>query len=133
MKMAIQHSARNFRDVIHRVKPMKKSLTISGMPSASISMIASSRARRPPGSAHQLNDRGCHGMSEKLPQVPASRIFTLLKRKGFTCVRQSGNHKIFKNDSGTRVTVPDHAGKILHPKIVKQICKDADINPDELA
>ena len=28
--------------------------------------------------------------------------------------------------------MPDHAGKILHPKIVKQICKDADINPDEL-
>jgi predicted RNA binding protein YcfA (HicA-like mRNA interferase family) len=54
------------------------------------------------------------------------------KKKGFTCIRQGGSHKIFKNDSGTRVTVPDHAGKILHPKIVKQICKDAGINPDEL-
>jgi predicted RNA binding protein YcfA (HicA-like mRNA interferase family) len=71
-------------------------------------------------------------MSEKLPRVPAGRIISLLKKKGFTCIHQSGSHKIFKNDSGTRVTVPDHAGKILHPKIVKQICKDADINPDEL-
>jgi predicted RNA binding protein YcfA (HicA-like mRNA interferase family) len=71
-------------------------------------------------------------MSEKFPRVPASRIITLLKRKGFTCVRQSGSHKIFKNDSGIRVTVPDHTGKILHPKIVRQICKDAHINPDEL-
>ena len=71
-------------------------------------------------------------MSEKLPRVPASRIISLLKRKGFACVRQSGSHKIFKNNAGIRVTVPDHAGKILHPKIVKQICKDADINPDEL-
>ena len=71
-------------------------------------------------------------MSEKLPRVPASRIISLLKRKGFNCVRQSGSHKIFKNDAGIRVTVPDHAGKILHPKIVKQICKDANIDPDEL-
>jgi predicted RNA binding protein YcfA (HicA-like mRNA interferase family) len=71
-------------------------------------------------------------MSEKLPRIPANKIITLLIRKGFRCVRQSGSHKIFKNDSGTRVTVPDHVGKILHPKIVKQICKDADINPDEL-
>ena len=71
-------------------------------------------------------------MSEKLPRIPANKIITLLKSKGFTCVRQSGSHKIFKNDAGIRVTVPDPAGKILHPKIVKQICKDAGINPDEL-
>jgi predicted RNA binding protein YcfA (HicA-like mRNA interferase family) len=71
-------------------------------------------------------------MSEKLPRVPAGRIITLLKKMGFVCVRQSGSHKIFKNDAGTRVTVPDHSGKILHPKIVKQICKDANIIPDEL-
>ncbi|MCX6699384.1 MAG: type II toxin-antitoxin system HicA family toxin [Methanomicrobiales archaeon] len=64
--------------------------------------------------------------------VPATRIIAILKRKGFSCVRQSGSHKIFKNDFGTRVTVQDHAGKILHPKILKQICKDADIKPDEL-
>lgn len=71
-------------------------------------------------------------MSEKFPRIPASRIITLQKKEGFTCVRQSGSHKIFKNDAGIRVTVPDHTGKILHPKIVKQICKDANINPDEL-
>jgi len=45
---------------------------------------------------------------------------------------RAGVIKFKKNDSGIRVTVPDHAGKILHPKIVKQICTDADINPDEL-
>jgi predicted RNA binding protein YcfA (HicA-like mRNA interferase family) len=71
-------------------------------------------------------------MSEKLPRIPAERIIALLKRKGFSCVRQSGSHKIFKNGAGVRVTVPDHAGKILHPKIVKQICKDAGIDPGEL-
>jgi predicted RNA binding protein YcfA (HicA-like mRNA interferase family) len=71
-------------------------------------------------------------MSEKLPRVTADRIITLLKKRGFSCVRQSGSHKIFRNDAGVRVTVSDHAGKILHPKIVKQICRDAGISPDEL-
>jgi len=45
---------------------------------------------------------------------------------------KAGVTKFKKNDAGMRVTVPDHPGKILHPKIVKQICKDANINPDEL-
>jgi predicted RNA binding protein YcfA (HicA-like mRNA interferase family) len=35
-------------------------------------------------------------MSEKLPRVPAHRIITVLQRKGFTGVRQSGSHKILK-------------------------------------
>jgi predicted RNA binding protein YcfA (HicA-like mRNA interferase family) len=51
---------------------------------------------------------------------------------GLSVYAKNGSHKIFKNDSGIRVTVPEHSGKILHPKIVKQICKDANINPDEL-
>lgn len=71
-------------------------------------------------------------MSDKLPRIPAYKIITALERKGFTCVRQSGSHKIFRNDAGIRVTVPDHAGKIMHPKIVRQICKDTGIGPSEL-
>jgi predicted RNA binding protein YcfA (HicA-like mRNA interferase family) len=72
-------------------------------------------------------------MSEKLPRVPAKKIIALLEKKGFVLVRQSGSHKIYKNNSGIRVTVPDHAGKILHPKILSQICKDTGISPDELS
>ena len=71
-------------------------------------------------------------MSEKLPRVTAGRVIAILEKKGYTCIRQSRSHKIFRNDSGIRVTVPDHAGKILHPKIVKQICRDTGITPEEL-
>lgn len=71
-------------------------------------------------------------MSEKLPRVTADRIIAALQKRGFTCARQSGSHKIFKNDDDIRVTVPCHTGKILHPKITKQICKDAGIDPGEL-
>jgi len=73
-------------------------------------------------------------MSKKIPRVPADKIISILKKKKDSpAFRQSGSHKIFRNDSGIRVTVPDHTGKILHPKMVKQICKDAGINPGELS
>jgi predicted RNA binding protein YcfA (HicA-like mRNA interferase family) len=56
-----------------------------------------------------------------------------LEKKGFNLARQSGSHKIYKNSSGIRMTIPDHTGKILHPGILRQICKDAGISPDELS
>ena len=40
---------------------------------------------------------------------------------------------IYKNASGRRVTVPFHAQKILHPKLLRSILRDADIKPDRLS
>jgi predicted RNA binding protein YcfA (HicA-like mRNA interferase family) len=68
----------------------------------------------------------------RLPRVTAAQIIRVLEKKGFTLSRQSGSHMIFKNSAGRRVTVPFHAGKILHPKILKSIITDADISPEEL-
>ena len=65
-------------------------------------------------------------MSEKLPRVTAAEIIRALERGGFLLARQSGSHKIYKNDQGKRVTVPYHAGKIVHPKILRNILRDAD-------
>jgi len=56
-----------------------------------------------------------------------------LKRAGFSFVRQSGSHLILKNQAGKRVTLPTHAGKILHPKIVRAILNDADMTMADLA
>ena len=72
-------------------------------------------------------------MSPKLPRVTAREILQLLKKHGFEQVRSSGSHLILKNTSGQRVTVPYHAGKILHTKLLKSILRDADIDPDELS
>jgi len=46
---------------------------------------------------------------------------------GFVLVRQSGSHKIYKNKEGSRVTVPYHSGKILHPKVLRSILRDVDL------
>ncbi len=66
-------------------------------------------------------------MTEKLPRVTATDTIRVLEQIGFSLTRQSGSHKIYKNKEGKRVTVPYHSGKILHPKTLKSILRDADI------
>jgi len=69
-------------------------------------------------------------MSDRSPRVTAADVIRVLERLGFQLVRQSGSHKIYRNESGKRVTVPYHTGKILHPKILKSILRDADLTVD---
>jgi len=71
-------------------------------------------------------------MAGKTPRISAKEIIAVLQRDGFLCVRQSGSHKIFKNQMGRRVTVPFHGRKILHPKMLKSICDDMGIAIEEL-
>jgi len=71
-------------------------------------------------------------MSEKLPRLTATDIIRVLEKAGFFLSRQSGSHKIYKNNSGKRVTVPYHSGDILHPKVLKSIMKDADLSIEDL-
>ncbi len=71
-------------------------------------------------------------MTERLPRVTAVNIIKVLEGAGFSLSRQSGSHKIYKNKEGKRVTVPFHSGKILHPKILKSILRDADMTVEKL-
>lgn len=64
----------------------------------------------------------------KLPRVTAAEVIRVLERAGFTLSRQSGSHKIFMNKEGKRVTVPYHAGRILHPKVLRAILRDAGLS-----
>jgi predicted RNA binding protein YcfA (HicA-like mRNA interferase family) len=68
----------------------------------------------------------------KLPRVTAIQIIKVLEKRDFKLSRQSGSHKIYKDNRGKRVTVPYHSGKILHPKVLKSILSDAEISMEEL-
>jgi predicted RNA binding protein YcfA (HicA-like mRNA interferase family) len=68
----------------------------------------------------------------KLPRLTAREIIAVLEKKGFLLTRQSGSHKIYKDAAGKRVTVPFHAQKILHPKLLRSIMRDAGLEPEEL-
>jgi len=39
---------------------------------------------------------------------------------------------IYKNAAGKRATVPFHASRILHPKVVKSILRDAELTVERL-
>lgn len=71
-------------------------------------------------------------MTKGLPKLTAKEIITILEKLGFFLARQNGSHKIYKNKEGKRATVPFHAGKILHPKVLKSIIRDADISEERL-
>jgi predicted RNA binding protein YcfA (HicA-like mRNA interferase family) len=47
--------------------------------------------------------------------------------------RQGGSRIIYKNAEGKRATVPFHSAKILHPKVLKSILRDAGLNAEELS
>ena len=69
----------------------------------------------------------------RLPRLTAREICVVLEKLGFSIVRQSGSHIIYKNAEGKRATVPFHAGKILHPKVLKSILRDAGIGSEGLS
>ena len=68
----------------------------------------------------------------KLPRLTARQIVSALQKTGFSLARQSGSHMIYKNAAGRRVTVPFHASKILHPKVLRNILRDSDLSLQQL-
>ena len=70
-------------------------------------------------------------MSQRLPRVTAGKIIRVLEKAGFTLTRQSGSHKIYRSSTGKRVTVPYHKGKVLHPKVLASILKDANLSRED--
>lgn len=70
-------------------------------------------------------------MNRKPPRVTAAEAIKILERMGFSLARQSGSHKIYKDQQGRKVTVPYHAGKTLHPKVLKSILRDAGLSMEQ--
>ncbi len=58
----------------------------------------------------------------KVPRLSAIEAERLLLNNGFTLIRSKGSHRIYLKEN-TRIVLPFHSGKILHPKIIKQVLK----------
>lgn len=52
--------------------------------------------------------------------LTAKEAEKLLLKTGFVWVRTSGSHRVYMLGN-VRVVLPFHAGKSLHPKIVKEV------------
>lgn len=56
----------------------------------------------------------------KKPRLTAADAEKLLQKAGFVWVPSKGSHRIYQRGS-ERMVVPFRPGRVLHPKIVKQI------------
>jgi predicted RNA binding protein YcfA (HicA-like mRNA interferase family) len=61
----------------------------------------------------------------RLPRLTASEAEKLLLGSGFALVRTQGSHHIYRKGN-LRVVIPFHAGKTLHPKIIKEVLRAVD-------
>jgi predicted RNA binding protein YcfA (HicA-like mRNA interferase family) len=50
---------------------------------------------------------------------------------GFIEVRQRGSHKQFRHADGRVTTVSYHGGRDISPLLLRQICKDIGLTPEE--
>ncbi|WP_225894332.1 type II toxin-antitoxin system HicA family toxin [Atlanticothrix silvestris] len=62
--------------------------------------------------------------------MTATEAEKLLLDAGFIQIRSKGSHRIYFREE-MRVVIPFHSGKILHPKIVKQVLQAIDISENE--
>lgn len=71
-------------------------------------------------------------MTPRLPSITARRLISILERRGFVQVRQSGSHAIFRHRDGRRTTVPIHKSRDLGRGLVRQIMRDAELTVEDL-
>jgi predicted RNA binding protein YcfA (HicA-like mRNA interferase family) len=62
----------------------------------------------------------------RLPRLTAPELEERLLKAGFQLIRSKGSHRIYQRGQA-RVVVPFHAGRTLHPKIVRQALDLIDI------
>lgn len=62
----------------------------------------------------------------ELPKLTAKEAERLLFENGFNIDRQKGSHRIYVKNP-YRMVLPHHSGKILHPKIIKELFNIIDL------
>ena len=65
----------------------------------------------------------------KLPRITALEAEKILLNAGFTLMRSKGSHRIYFKGN-TRVVIPFHGSRILHPKIIKQVFQAIEVTED---
>ena len=61
---------------------------------------------------NDVNEDVCQSVRVRREKITSSKqMIKIVKEQGYTEIRQTGSHKVFKNDSGNVVTVPYHTSK----------------------
>ncbi len=76
------------------------------------------------------NRRSRASSSVRTPSA-SLEVIRILERLGFVQVRQRGSHRQFRHPDGRVTTVPVHPGRDISPLLLRQICKDIRLAPEE--
>ena len=71
-------------------------------------------------------------MSGRLRAITASEIVSILERRGFERIRQSGSHVVMRHPDGRWTTVPMHKGRDLAKGTLRQILRDTNLTAADL-
>lgn len=67
------------------------------------------------------------------PSIKSNRLLTVLKRKGWEEVRQSGSHKFLRHPVTNKTfTFAFHQGDEIGPKLLAKIAKQTDLKPEDV-
>ncbi len=67
-----------------------------------------------------------------IPVLKPTEVVAILRKLGFTEVRQRGSHKQFRHPDGRGTTVPFHKGRDISPILFRQIAADINLTAEEL-
>jgi predicted RNA binding protein YcfA (HicA-like mRNA interferase family) len=70
-------------------------------------------------------------MGSNLPVLKPKEVVAILEKHGFVLARQKGSHQQFRHPDGRATTVPVHGSRDLSPLLLRQICKDISLSPEE--
>lgn len=70
-------------------------------------------------------------MGGGLPVLKPKQVISILGKLGFVMARQRGSHQQFRHPDGRATTVPVHGSRDLSPILLRQICKDIQMTPEE--
>lgn len=66
-----------------------------------------------------------------LPSLKARELIKILKKLGFSKIRQRGSHIFFSHRDGRTTVVPFHQGKQIGKGLLHSILDDINMSPEE--
>ncbi|KKT80947.1 MAG: hypothetical protein UW78_C0021G0011 [Candidatus Azambacteria bacterium GW2011_GWA1_44_9] len=69
----------------------------------------------------------------KLSPIRGKEFIALLKKQGFSTVRQKGSHVRMEHSDGRKTSVPIHAGEQIGKGLLRKILRDVNLSPEEFS
>jgi predicted RNA binding protein YcfA (HicA-like mRNA interferase family) len=69
----------------------------------------------------------------RLPTIDFRAMERVLLRLGFGAILQKGSHVFYRHPDGRTTTLPHHPGRDLAKPLLREILREIDLTPEQLA